>query len=681
MKSKILSAPATRLLLAWLLAGCADIVHSEEGPVDSIVVEPAEPVLQEGAEIQLKARLFNASGTELEGRAVFWASEDPEVATLSDSGVLRGVARGTTRVAASAEGKHALTEVRVVPIPVGAVSVSPSSVRIGVEESETLQVVVRDERGTVVTDREVTWSSSSTAVAVVNGSGVVTGVRPGRATISAVAEGVSGSADVRVTSGPPAEIDIVSGNAQQSETGRTLPELLVVRLTDAQQNPVPDVAVTWEADHGTVTPTDDRTDENGEASASWKLGSSTGEQRATASVGTLNVRFTASAAARTVARVEVSPGSVTLIPLATQRLEATALDDDENELSGRSVTWESSAPRVATVSSSGLVRALRPGQAVITATIDGVAGTSSVRVNQGQASSLEVVSGNGQEAITGTELRDPLVVRVTDEQGNTVPEVEVQWSAAHGSVSPTSASTGPTGEASTRWTLGNTVGEQRASVSVGDLTAAFTAVGSAPIEAAVASIAVSPATAVIPVQDTQQFEAIARDQDGVVLTGRSVSWTSSAPSVAEVDENGLASAKNVGTAEIRASIDGIRGSAEVVVVPGPPTSITTVSGDGQAGVKSTTLPEPIVLRITDTLGNGVPEVEVEWSANRGGSITPSSTKTDSDGRAAAEWKLGEPVGEHRATARAGPLSVTFTATSLPPAQGDEEPEEPNAGSD
>ena len=55
----------------------------------------------------------------------------------------------------------------------------------------------------------------------------------------------------------------------------------------------------------------------------------------------------------------------------TTQLGASLRDETGAELSGRTVTWQSLAESIATVTQSGLVRALAPGSAVITAGSEG----------------------------------------------------------------------------------------------------------------------------------------------------------------------------------------------------------------------------------------------------------------------------------------------------------------------
>jgi len=87
--------------------------------------------------------------------------------------------------------------------PVATVTVSPASVSLGVGATQTLTATMRDASGNILTGRSVTWSSSAPLLATVGGSGLVTGVAVGTASITAASEGQSGSAAVTITVLPP----------------------------------------------------------------------------------------------------------------------------------------------------------------------------------------------------------------------------------------------------------------------------------------------------------------------------------------------------------------------------------------------------------------------------------------------------------------------------------------------
>lgn len=82
-----------------------------------------------------------------------------------------------------------------------------------------------------------------------------------------------------------------------------------------------------------------------------------------------------------VASVSVSPPTATVAPGGTLQLTATPEDAVGNPLSGHVVTWSSTNPSVATVSSTGLVAGVAPGSTTISARSEGKAGTASVTVS------------------------------------------------------------------------------------------------------------------------------------------------------------------------------------------------------------------------------------------------------------------------------------------------------------
>ncbi|NOT06596.1 MAG: hypothetical protein HOP28_00145, partial [Gemmatimonadales bacterium] len=85
-----------------------------------------------------------------------------------------------------------------------------------------------------------------------------------------------------------------------------------------------------------------------------------------------------------VATVTVTPGTVTLVPQQTQPLAAVNKDAQGAILTGRAVAWSTNAPGVATVNATtGLVTAMAPGSATLTATAEGKTGTAAITVRDG----------------------------------------------------------------------------------------------------------------------------------------------------------------------------------------------------------------------------------------------------------------------------------------------------------
>ena len=97
--------------------------------------------------------------------------------------------------------------------------------------------------------------------------------------------------------------------------------------------------------------------------------------------------------------------------------------------------------------------------------------TSPDPVDPPRAARINVVSGDGQRALAGSSLREPVVVQVLDEEEQPLPGALVLFSPNHGVTEPTTVGTGPDGMAATHWTLGSTTGLQTLTVTASSATA------------------------------------------------------------------------------------------------------------------------------------------------------------------------------------------------------------------
>jgi len=173
-------------------------------PVASVTVTPASAGVAMGGTVQLAATAWDAAGNVLTGRSITWTSDAPSVATVSATGLLRGVAVGNATITATTEGQSGTAAVSVTLAPVASVTVSPNSASLLVGATVQLGATLKDANGNTLAGRAVTWASSNPAVATVTASGgLVAGMAIGTATITATSEGKDGSATVAVAVPPP----------------------------------------------------------------------------------------------------------------------------------------------------------------------------------------------------------------------------------------------------------------------------------------------------------------------------------------------------------------------------------------------------------------------------------------------------------------------------------------------
>jgi uncharacterized protein YjdB len=69
--------------------------------------------LKVGDVVLLKAAVQGSKGNTLPGVGVEWESSDPNVATVTAEGIVRGIRFGTARIAATAGGRRATVAVEV----------------------------------------------------------------------------------------------------------------------------------------------------------------------------------------------------------------------------------------------------------------------------------------------------------------------------------------------------------------------------------------------------------------------------------------------------------------------------------------------------------------------------------------------------------------------------------------
>lgn len=443
------------------VAACSGDGGSEPKPLPPetaavIEISAQLSLITAGERTQLTARVLGNRGGVL-ARTVSWSSESPAVASVDGTGMVTGVGPGTAVLVASADGKAGQFSLTVARAPVASVSVSPETATVQVGGSQQLTATPRNAAGSALTDRAVSWNSSAAAVASVDGSGLVQAQAAGTAMITATVEGKAASAQITVIPIPVASV-AVSPDSATLEVGSTRQFSATAR--DASGNVLTGRAFTWSSSAAAVAAVDSSGVIRAVAPGSATITATSEGQSAAATVTVVPVP---------VASITVSPDTATLEPGATLQLEATTRDASGVVLTDRTVTWASSSDAVATVDAAGAVHAVAAGTASITATSEGVNGSTTIRV----------------------------------------------------------------------------------------------------VPPPVGSVQVGPTHTLLAVGEAVQLAATVRDRNGAELTGRPVSWSSSSSTVASVDAGGVATAVAPDTAlvTITATVDGVSGSATIRASP------------------------------------------------------------------------------------------------------------------
>ena len=210
------------------------------------VVEPASLTLKVGDSASLKITAYDANGGVIPKAAYRVSGPRTAVAVSRNGNVVRALAAGTYEVVVNASGGSARAVTQVpVAITWPALSrlvIARDSGRLytGVTLGHTVTGQTKD--GIERKGFSATWRSSDPVVATVNRFGEVTALRPGSVTITAEAEGVTGSMRHTIVTNPVARIEIdVAENTLR--TGDAI--MLKAAAKRANGTLVTDAPITW----------------------------------------------------------------------------------------------------------------------------------------------------------------------------------------------------------------------------------------------------------------------------------------------------------------------------------------------------------------------------------------------------------------------------------------------------
>lgn len=139
----------------------------------------------------------------------------------------------------------------------------------------------------------------------------------------------------------------------------------------------------------------------------------------------------------------------------------------------------------------------------------------------------------------------------------------------------------------------------------------------------------------------------------------SVTWSSSAPGIASVSSSGTVVGKLPGVAEVTASTSQGSASLPIIVLPTPSELRPLFDGDIY-GTVGASLPDSVAVRVVDRGGLPVAGVSVSFHVEMGGgSVSPRTAITASDGSAKVQWRLGSQAGDNALRVTANGLADTW----------------------
>ena len=647
-------------------------VPSATVTLTSIAVTPSTPTVAKGATAQLTATAtFSDSLTDDVTEQASWTSGTAAVATVSDypgsKGSVAGVAAsGTAIITATFGGQSGTATVTAAPAAVASIAVTPATATVAKGATQQLVATATyTDATTANVTASATWTTSAAGVASVSTAGLVTAAAAsGSATISAALAGKTGSATVTAAPAVVASIAVTPPSATVAN-GATQQLVATATYTDATTSVVTSSA-TWTTSNPSVATV---------SSAGLVTGVAiSGTTTITATLGSKSGTAVITAAAKSVASIEVTPVTNALSVGEVLNLVATAHYSDATTAivtTDSTTSWQSSAPGVATVSntgsSKGRVTALsESGTAVtITATFGGKSGTATVTVGAASVQSIAITPAAPETAVGGkvqltatatyTDTTTQDVTNLATWSSGTASVAIVDDFAAKGLVTGVSG----TATASISATFGGQVGIRLVTVKT------------------VASIAVTGYTAPVPAGTTVQLTATA------TLTGGGTqdvtawaTWTSGAAGTATVSDaaatKGLVTAvAQSGSATISAALGGRTGSTSVTTAL-PLVASIAVTPSPVSLAKGTTQPLTATATYTDATTGNVTQTATWTTANAAvATVTTTGTRgvvtaVDTGGPVNVTASLGGQSGSTAVTVT-GPVVTSVAVTPAPPA--------------
>ena len=547
--------------------------------------------VEAGHKYQLIATVTPESTTN---KGVIWSSSDETVAKVNTNGLVTVIAGGTCIITATtvSGGISAKCTFNVVENPTGVEL--DSHVRNMYEgQVATITATVLP---LTATSRDVTWTSSNTSVATITAKGVVTAIKRGTAIITAKTKVGGYTATCAVTVGDKVAVSglTIDSSSLNMIKGDTYTILATIEPSNASEKTInwssSDPSIATVSDIGVVTAV------------------STGETVITAVTrdGSYQKQCKVSVT-QPVTGISLALESVKLAKGKSKTLKANI---EPADASNRKLIWESSDESVATVTSSGVVRAKGAGNATILVTTEDGGYSASCNISVYTAVSGVTISAETVEIPKGEKRILTATVEPADAQNQ-----ELTWSSSNTDVARIDAITGQI--------TGRTVGTAKITVTTADGGYSDSCI----VEVIQLATGVTLSFSSVSL-DAGKTKTITASVTPSSATFKTVTWSTSDAKIAKVSSSGKVTAVSAGTATITAtSKDGAATAACRVTVKQPASSVVLKSTSG-TDLTTTTMKIAVGSKktVVATLKpDNVTNKDVTWSTSNKSIATVSSS--------------------------------------------------------
>ena len=290
----------------------------------------------------------------------------------------------------------AINAIEVGLTPLTSVAVNPSTAMVGVGDTTRLSAVILPANAT---NRKVSWTSSNTAVVGVDANGLVKGMSPGTATITATTDEGRRTASSTVTAYNIGVTAVTLPSTASVGVNNTATLAATIVPANASNK-----ALAWSSSNAGIVSVDQNGVLTGVApgTATVTVTTQDGGKTATSTVTASNVLISSVTLNKPAATVGVGD---------TTSIKAAVLPSNA---SNKTVVWSSSNPAIATVTATGIVTAVAVGNVTINATAQDAGGvTSGSAVTVVSAGACGILTNNGFESGFVNWIRNPNAAAAT----------------------------------------------------------------------------------------------------------------------------------------------------------------------------------------------------------------------------------------------------------------------------